>query len=297
MVAQVASAGNMSRREYFDRLRYQQARSPWTNSAFCGPSTRTIRSTAPTARTSSDFKRDNLTQEDSSVIGSSAALADIRDIGIVSGRFFTDQEEKSRAFVAVIGDDTRANLFPEGTPLGKTFKIKGIDFTVIGVQEKLGAAFGVSRDKSAYIPDYLLQPPVRNGQRLCAFRARQTGHRADHAGVARPDARRAAHALPRTSGPEGPLRHPDAGFHPRLRRPDAGHDQRDRGAGDPDLAGGRRHRDHEYHAGQRHRADAGDRHPQGAGRAALHRAAADPGGVHHAVVAWRTDGHRASARC
>ena len=76
------------------------------------------------------------------MIGSSAALADIRDIGVVSGRFFTDQEEKSRAFVAVIGDDTRINLFPEGSPLGKTIKINGIDFTVIGVQERLGAAFG-----------------------------------------------------------------------------------------------------------------------------------------------------------
>src|ERR1019366_4845137 len=76
----------------------------------------------------------------------------IRDIGIVSGRFFTDQEEKSRAFVAVIGDDTRSKLFSEGSPLGKTIKIKGVDFTVIGVQERLGAAFGVSRDKSAYIP-------------------------------------------------------------------------------------------------------------------------------------------------
>ena len=34
-----------------------------------------------------------------------------------------------------------------------------------------------------------------------------------------------------------------------------------RGGGD--LAGGRRHRDHEHHAGLGHRADAGDRHPQG----------------------------------
>ena len=86
------------------------------------------------------------------MIGSSAALADIRDIGIVSGRFFTDQEEKNRSFVAVIGDDTRTSLFAEGSPLGKSFKINGVDFTVIGVQEKLGATFGVSRDKNAYIP-------------------------------------------------------------------------------------------------------------------------------------------------
>jgi putative ABC transport system permease protein len=31
-------------------------------------------------------------------------------------------------------------------------KINGIDFTVIGVQEKLGSAFGQSQDRTAYIP-------------------------------------------------------------------------------------------------------------------------------------------------
>jgi putative ABC transport system permease protein len=151
MVAQVATAGNMTRREYFDRLKQNK---PITMDEF-----RFLRSInqdnsiySPYRQNVVDFKRDNLTQEDSSVLGSSAALADIRDIGIVSGRFFTDQEEKSRAFVTVIGDDTRINLFPEGNPLGKTIKIRGIDFTVIGIQERLGAAFGVSRDKSAYIP-------------------------------------------------------------------------------------------------------------------------------------------------
>jgi putative ABC transport system permease protein len=149
MVSQVA--GPMSRREYFDRMR--------TNKQITLDEFRFLRTVnqdnsiySPYRQNVVDFKRDNMTQEDSSIIGSSAALADIRDIGIVSGRFFTDQEEKSRSFVAVIGDDTRLNLFPEGSPLGKTIKIQGIDFTVIGVQERLGAAFGASRDKSAYIP-------------------------------------------------------------------------------------------------------------------------------------------------
>jgi putative ABC transport system permease protein len=150
LVAQVATAGNMTRREYFDRLRTNK---PITMDEF--HFLRTVNDEnsiySPYRQNTVDFKRDNLTQEDSTVIGCSAALADIRDIGIVSGRFFTDQEEKSRAYVAVIGDDTRLNLFPEGAPLGKTIKMNGVDFTVIGVQERLGAAFGMSRDKSAYI--------------------------------------------------------------------------------------------------------------------------------------------------
>ena len=151
LVAQVASAGNLSRREYFDRMR--------TNKPITMDEFRFLRAInqdnsvySPYRQNVVDFKRDNMTQEDSSVIGCSSALADIRDIVVVSGRFFTDQEEKTRSFVTVIGDDTRIDLFPEGNPLGKTIKIQGIDFTVIGVQERLGATFGVSRDKSAYIP-------------------------------------------------------------------------------------------------------------------------------------------------
>ena len=72
---------------------------------------------------------------------------------MVDGRFFTEQEDRSRAFVAVIGDTVRTTLFPgDASPLGKTIRIEGIEFTVIGVQEKLGSAFGRDQDKSIYIP-------------------------------------------------------------------------------------------------------------------------------------------------
>jgi putative ABC transport system permease protein len=36
--------------------------------------------------------------------------------------------------------------------VGKIVKINGVDFTVVGVQEKLGSAFGQSQDRTAYIP-------------------------------------------------------------------------------------------------------------------------------------------------
>jgi putative ABC transport system permease protein len=86
-----------------------------------------------------DTHRNNLTSEDTSIQGASANMAEIRDVSIVDGRFFTQTEETSAAFVAVIGDDLRTTLFPSmGSPLGKTFKIQDLDFTVIGVQERVG---------------------------------------------------------------------------------------------------------------------------------------------------------------
>jgi putative ABC transport system permease protein len=54
--------------------------------------------------------------------------------------------------VAVIGQDLVAALFPSTSPVGRTVKFKGNDFLVVGVQEKVGSAFGQSQDNGVYIP-------------------------------------------------------------------------------------------------------------------------------------------------
>jgi putative ABC transport system permease protein len=46
----------------------------------------------------------------------------------------------------------RATLFPDTSPIGRNLKIAGYDFTVIGVQEKIGGLGGQSQDAVAYIP-------------------------------------------------------------------------------------------------------------------------------------------------
>ena len=112
-----------------------------------------------------DVKRDSYVSELTDINGVSNTIADIRDMVVVDGRFFDDQEEKNRMAVAVIGDETRAHLFPDGSsPVGKTIKISGVDFTVVGVQEKLGSAFGQSQDNVIYIPitayNRLFGPPT-----------------------------------------------------------------------------------------------------------------------------------------
>ena len=48
-------------------------------------------------------------------------------------------------------------------------KIEGIDFTVIGVLERLGSAFGRDQDKSAYIPYSAFTRAVGPGQRSFAL--------------------------------------------------------------------------------------------------------------------------------
>jgi putative ABC transport system permease protein len=152
MVAQIAATGRLSRRELFDKIK--------RNKPIRTDDVRFVEALAgdkvlfsPYRQHISDVKRENLICEDSSVIGVAAAMANIRDIGVVDGRFFTDQEERSRAYVAVIGDTVRTTLFPGGgSAIGQMIHIEGLEFTVIGIQERLGSAFGRDQDNSMYIP-------------------------------------------------------------------------------------------------------------------------------------------------
>ena len=150
LFAQVVSAN--SRREFFDKMKY--------NKPVRLEDERYLRTVngdstiySPYRQKSADTKREGILNQETTILGVSATLADIRSIKVVEGRFFTEQEEMSRADVAIIGDDTKTTLFPAGdSPIGKTIKINGVDFTVIGVQERLGSAFGRSQDNSVYIP-------------------------------------------------------------------------------------------------------------------------------------------------
>jgi putative ABC transport system permease protein len=150
MVAQVVTAN--SRREFFEKMRFNKPLQLSDERYLRSANDDSTLYSAYRNR-SADTKREGLICEETSILGTGAALAVIRDIGLSEGRFFTEQEEMSRSYVTVIGDETRTTLFPDGSsPLGKTIKINGIEFIVIGVQEKLGSAFGNSQDKCAFIP-------------------------------------------------------------------------------------------------------------------------------------------------
>ena len=73
--------------------------------------------------------------------------------GVTSGRLIAPQEYHLGAPVLVIGQDVAKHFFPGLNPLGRELKIDGIPYTVIGVVEKQGSAFGVSFDKFVVAPD------------------------------------------------------------------------------------------------------------------------------------------------
>jgi putative ABC transport system permease protein len=71
---------------------------------------------------------------------------------LATGRYFTDIENNHHAAVAVLGSDVKNNLFGGGDPLGKTIKVEGRPFTVIGVAVTKGSVFGQSQDAFVDIP-------------------------------------------------------------------------------------------------------------------------------------------------
>jgi putative ABC transport system permease protein len=95
---------------------------------------------------------ENRKLSDVQISGTTANVAEIRNLDIESGRFFTEPENEHRAFVAVIGSDVKDELFPFLDPVGRSITLNGIPFEVIGVLAKQGSVLGQSQDTIVYIP-------------------------------------------------------------------------------------------------------------------------------------------------
>jgi putative ABC transport system permease protein len=152
LIAQLASPGRLTRREVFEKLRRnKQIREEDLQYLRLATGDQILYSAY--RQRPADVKFGDRTFEGAIVIGTSASLADIRDVAVREGRFFTEQEERTKQQLCIIGDDLRAEFFEGTNALGKQIKIRGSDFVVIGVQERLGSNFGQTQDNAVYIPD------------------------------------------------------------------------------------------------------------------------------------------------
>lgn len=152
LVAQIANVGRLTPKQRAEKLR-RNRQMKRTDLVYLRETTGEKVLYSPYLQRADDVKRGEQTMEGCSISGVSATLPEIREVPIVDGRFFTEQEEQNKVFVAVIGDEIRTTFFPGMTPLGQTIKIRGYDFTIVGVQEKLGSSFGRSQDNGVFMPD------------------------------------------------------------------------------------------------------------------------------------------------
>jgi len=151
-VGQLLQVGRMSRRERLEKLKYNR-RIRAEDLSYLRQVTGESIVYSPYRLRAEDTQRGSEILEATSIVGVSAELAQIRDVNLTEGRFFTEQEEQNRAFVTIIGEDLRAKFFPNTTPLDKTIRFAGYEFRVIGVQEKIGNAGGQSQDNILFVPE------------------------------------------------------------------------------------------------------------------------------------------------
>jgi putative ABC transport system permease protein len=107
------------------------------------------------------------TNTNTSIIGTVPSYLEVRNIEVGEGSFFTDQQVTSLARVAVLSPTTRDDLFgTNGDSIGKSIRIHGTPFTVIGVTMAKGGSGFTNSDDRVYIPISVAQQYLSGNQNV-----------------------------------------------------------------------------------------------------------------------------------
>ena len=88
-----------------------------------------------------------------SVAGTTPPWLSIQNWTMAQGAFFTDEDVRRVAKVAVLGSTVASNLFPAGGAIGSTVVIKSVPFRVLGVLASKGqSGFGRDQDDQVVVP-------------------------------------------------------------------------------------------------------------------------------------------------
>lgn len=103
---------------------------------------------------SAAVSRGPLTSNTAFVVSTDPNYFSIRDIKLDAGRLLTEEDNSNKSYVAVIGADTKQNLFGDEEAIGKKITMRGKEYEVVGVTKKVdtGISFGASSDDIVYIP-------------------------------------------------------------------------------------------------------------------------------------------------
>ena len=94
------------------------------------------------------------------IFGTTASYIDIDSSEMETGRFFSDNEDKSLSKVVVLGYKMKEKLFGDSDAIGKSIKIRKIKFRVIGIMAERGQMMTMDFDDYVYVPIRTLQKRV-----------------------------------------------------------------------------------------------------------------------------------------
>ena len=108
---------------------------------------------------SQNIKFESKTVSNVNMVPATFEFVDIQRLEFAEGRFFNELESNSGKQVVVIGHDIAEQLFDNVEPIGKTVRIYGQRFTVIGVTKKKGSGLdiGGGDDTSCFFPSSFLR--------------------------------------------------------------------------------------------------------------------------------------------
>ncbi len=88
-----------------------------------------------------------------SISGITNKVFDIRNIDLVTGRYFTEEEDAKAEKKAVIGYKVFENFFPNEDPIGKNILVFRVPTEIVGVMQEKGTDFaGQDQDLQVYVP-------------------------------------------------------------------------------------------------------------------------------------------------
>ncbi|HYV74569.1 MAG TPA: ABC transporter permease [Candidatus Binatia bacterium] len=90
--------------------------------------------------------------KDTWVRGWTPTMQRIYDLDVVMGRPLNDTDLNAATPVVIIGQDIRENLMAGVDPIGKTIRVDGHEYMVVGVGKKEGKTLGQSRDNYVIMP-------------------------------------------------------------------------------------------------------------------------------------------------
>jgi len=86
------------------------------------------------------------------IFGASELIPQLFDLVVERGNFFSAEDVRATSSVAIIGSKVREELFGSDDPIGRTLKIKGRSFRVIGLMPAKGQVSFFNFDEAVIVP-------------------------------------------------------------------------------------------------------------------------------------------------
>jgi putative ABC transport system permease protein len=111
-----------------------------------------VKTAAAMAFRRGDVKYGTKTLQDFSIRGASFNMVDIDTIKVDQGRYIGSEDDEHARYTCFVGHDIVSQLFPMTDPIGKSIKVEGLEFQIVGTAQEIGTIFGNPQDTFVVIP-------------------------------------------------------------------------------------------------------------------------------------------------